>query len=56
MIALTLTPSVSVSCSRKSIWIGVNLLNDASSTTPMHLVLEHDGHDREVGRRRLAEP
>ena len=35
MIALTLTPSVSVSCSRKSIWIGVNLLNDASSTTPM---------------------
>ncbi len=33
-IALTLTPSDSASCSRKSIWIGVNLVNDASSTTP----------------------
>ena len=34
MIALTLIPSVSASCSRKAIWIGVNRLKDASSTTP----------------------
>ena len=34
MSAFTLIPSVSANCSRKAIWIGVNLQNDASSTTP----------------------
>ena len=34
MIVLKLTPSVSVSCSRKSVCTGLNAVNEASSMTP----------------------
>ena len=34
MIVLTLTPSVSVSCSRKSVCTRLNEVNEASSITP----------------------
>ena len=42
MIVLTLTPMVSISCSRKSWCTWVNRLNEPASITPEDLPLEHD--------------
>ena len=51
----TLTPMVSISCSRKSWCAWVNRLNGPPRSRPGP-ALEHDGQDDEVDRRAVAEP